>query len=56
MDKSKKTAEELLEAGDITKEQYDSWVDWNEKEKKKEEQRRNPGYTKTYYPRNDPGA
>ena len=38
----KKTAEELLEAGDITKEQYDSWVDWNEKEKKKEKERRNP--------------
>ena len=57
MDSSEKTAEELLEAGDITKEQYDSWVDWNEKEKKKEQERRNPpGYTPTYYPRNDPGA
>ena len=42
MDASGRTADQLLVSGDITREQYDSWVDWNEKEKKKEEERRNP--------------
>lgn len=56
MTSSGKTAKELLDSGEITREQYDSWLDWNEKEKKKEEERRNPGYSKPYYPRNDPGA